>query len=52
MMLAPPDLEDAACKAIRRILESQQIRSDLRRAVRQTIRQYPDLNPVRIRISC
>lgn len=52
MMLAPSDLEDAACKAIRRILESQQIRSDLRRAVRQTIRQYPDLNPVRIRISC
>jgi hypothetical protein len=47
----PKDLDDAACDAIRRILQSRPFRSDLRRAVRQTIRQYPDLNPVRVRIS-
>ena len=47
----PTDLDDAACEAIRRILQSRPFRSALRRAVRQTIRQYPDLNPVRVRIS-
>lgn len=51
IVLAPPDLEDAACEAIQRILESQPFRSDLRRAVRQIIRQYPDLAPIRVRIS-
>ncbi len=47
----PSDLEDAACEAIHRILESQPFRSALRRAVRQIIRQYPDLVPIRVRIS-
>ena len=47
----PTDLDDAACEAIRRILQSRPFRSALRRAVHQTIRQYPDLNPVRVRIS-
>jgi len=47
----PTDLDDAACEAIRRILQSRPFRSVLLRAVRQTIRQYPDLNPVRVRIS-
>ena len=47
----PKDLDDAACEAIRRILQNRPFRSALRRAVRQTIRQYPDLNPVRVRVS-
>jgi hypothetical protein len=51
IVLTPSDLEDAACETLRRILESQQFHSDLRRAVRQVIRHYPDLSPVRIRIS-
>ena len=49
--LVPTDLDDAACEAIRRILQSRPFRSALRQAVRQTIRPYPDLNPVRGRIS-
>jgi hypothetical protein len=47
----PTDLDDAACDAIRRILESRQFRSALRRAVDECIRHYPELAPVRIRIS-
>jgi len=39
----PTDLEDAACDAIRRILESPQFRAALRRAVRQVVRPYPEL---------
>jgi hypothetical protein len=45
------DLDDSACYTIRRILESRPFRSVLRRAVRQVVRQYPDLVPVRVRIS-
>ena len=45
------DLDDAACDAIRRILESRQFRIALRRAVRETVRQYWELAPVRVRIS-
>jgi hypothetical protein len=51
VILVPTDVEDAACNAIRRILDSQPFRSDLRRAVRQLFRQYPDLAVVRLRIS-
>ena len=47
----PRDLDDAACDAIRRILQSRSFRSTLRRAVRRIIRQYPDLRPVRVRVS-
>ena len=47
----PRDLDDAACDAIRRVLQSRTFRSALRRAARQIVRQYPDLHPVRIRIS-
>jgi hypothetical protein len=47
----PKDLDDAACDAIRRILQSRAFRSALRRDVRQIVRQYPDLHPVRVRIS-
>jgi hypothetical protein len=47
----PKDLDDAACNAIRRILQSRTLRSALRRAVRQIVRPYPDLHPVRVRLS-
>ena len=47
----PKALDDGACEAIRRILQSRPFRLALRQAVRQTIRQYPDLNSVRVRIS-
>jgi hypothetical protein len=49
--LVPTDLDDAACDAIRRILESRPFRSALRRAVRQVIRPYLDLDSIRVRIS-
>ncbi|HEY7425258.1 MAG TPA: hypothetical protein VH682_13585 [Gemmataceae bacterium] len=47
----PKDLDDADSDAIRRILESRTFRAALRRAVRQLLRQNPDLHPVRVRIS-
>jgi hypothetical protein len=48
----PRDLDDdAACDAIRRLLVSRQFRSALSRAVSQVVRSYPELAPVRIRIS-
>ena len=47
----PTDFDDAACDAIRRILESRQFRSALRRAVHECVRQYRELAPVRIHIS-
>ena len=47
----PKDLDEAACDTIRRILESRRFRAALRRAVRQVVRQYPDLDSVRVRIS-
>jgi hypothetical protein len=47
----PKDLDDPAGEAIRRILQSRSFRAALRRAVRQLLRQYPDLDPVGVRIS-
>lgn len=47
----PKDLDDPAYDAIRRILQSRAFRAALRRAVRQIVRWYPDLDPVRVRIS-
>ena len=47
----PADLEEPACEAIRRIVETRQFQTNLRHAVRQVVRQYPDLDPVRVRIS-
>ena len=47
----PADLEDSACEVIRRILATRQFQTDLRHAVRQAFRQYPDLIPVLVRIS-
>jgi hypothetical protein len=51
LVRVPKDLDDAACDAIRRILESRPFRTALRRALRQVVRQYPDLDPIRVRIS-
>jgi hypothetical protein len=47
----PADLEESACEAIQRVLESRPFQTALRRAVRQVVRQYPDLDPIRVRIS-
>lgn len=50
-ILVPTGLDDSACDAIRRILDSRTFRTELRRVVRQLFRQYPDLDVVRLRIS-
>ncbi len=50
-ILVPADLDDAACDAIRRILDSRKFHTDLRQAIRQLFHQYPDLAVVRLRIS-
>ena len=50
-VLVPADLEDSGCQAIQKTLESQPFRAALRRAVRQLVRQYPDLDPVQVRIT-
>jgi hypothetical protein len=47
----PADLEESACEAIQRILEGRSFQTAIRRAVHQVVRQYPDLEPVRVRIS-
>jgi hypothetical protein len=44
-------LDAVACDAIRRILESRQFRTALRRAIRRIVRHYPELARVRIRIT-
>jgi hypothetical protein len=49
--LAASSALGVACVAIQQTLEGQSFRSALRQAVRQVIRQYPDLNPIRIRLS-
>jgi hypothetical protein len=51
VFLVPRDLEDSAGVAIRRVLERRRFRAALRRAVRQIINHYPDLAPVRLRLS-
>jgi hypothetical protein len=50
-ILVPTELDDGACDAIRRILDSRTFRTELRRAIRQLFRRYPDLAVVRLRIS-
>lgn len=47
----PADLEESACAAIQQILESRPFQTALRRAVRQVVRPYTDLKPIRVRIS-
>jgi len=51
ILRVPADLEQSACAAIQRLLEGPPFRSALRRAVRQIVHHYPDLDPVRVRIS-
>jgi hypothetical protein len=50
-LLVPTDLEDAACDSIRRIRDSRTFRTELRLAIRQLFRHYPDLAIVRLQIS-
>jgi hypothetical protein len=47
----PRDLDDDACDAIRRMLESRPLRARLRRAIRQVFQRHPELDQVRVRIS-
>ncbi len=47
----PADLEKSACEAIQRTVEGRPFRSALRRAIHQIVRQFPDLDPIRVRIS-
>ena len=47
----PKDLDDDVCDAMRQILESPRFRAALRRGSCQVVRQYPEIAPVRIRIS-
>ncbi len=47
----PSDLNESACEAIQRILNGRPFQTTLRRTVRQVIRPYPDLEPIRVRIS-
>ena len=51
ILRVPADLEESACATIQRILETRQFQTALRRTVRQAFRQYPDLAPIRVRIS-
>jgi hypothetical protein len=50
-VLVPAELEESACEAIHRILASRPFYTALDRAVRQVVRQYSDLDPIRVRIS-
>ena len=47
----PQNLDDAACDALPPIVESRPFRVGLRRAIREVVLPYPELAPVRIRIS-
>jgi hypothetical protein len=47
----PADLEESASEAIQRILDGRPFQIALRQAVRQVVRQFPDLEPIRVRIS-
>jgi hypothetical protein len=47
----PADLDEAACDVIRRVLEGRPFRADVRRALLRIVRQYPELAPVRVRIT-
>ncbi|HEY7328487.1 MAG TPA: hypothetical protein VH592_12640 [Gemmataceae bacterium] len=50
-VLVSADLEESACEAIHRILVSRPFHTALDSAVRQVVRQYSDLDPIRVRIS-
>lgn len=47
----PADLEESSCQAIQRILQSRPFQTALRQAVRQVVRSFPQLEPIRISIS-
>ena len=47
----PADREESASEAIQRILDGRPFQIALRQAVRQVVRPFPDLEPIRVRIS-
>ncbi len=47
----PQNLDEAACEAIRRLLESRPFRVGLRQALRPFVRRYPELASGHVRIS-
>ena len=51
IVLIPAELEEAKCQATQRVLENQPFCSSFRRAVRQVVCWYLDLNKVRVAIS-
>jgi len=51
VLRVPADLDQAACDAIRRSLESRPFRTGLRRVLRHFVRRYPELTLVRVWIS-
>lgn len=48
---APRGLEEPACAAIERILNSRRFQRDLDRALRAVLRRHPALRKVRLRLS-
>lgn len=48
--LIPATLSDSQASRIRRTLASKHLLTALRKGIRQTLRQFPLLKPVRIRI--
>lgn len=48
---APAGLEEAVYRAIRRTLDKKGFQADMRRAIRTVIRQYADLESVRLTLS-
>jgi hypothetical protein len=45
------ELEESTCEVIQRIKEGRSFQTALRRAVRQVVREYRDLDPIPVRIS-
>ena len=51
LLRVPANLDEAACNAIRQVLQGRPFRAGLRRAIRQFLRRHPELTAVRVRIS-
>jgi hypothetical protein len=51
VLLVPAGLDEAACEAVRRVLESRPFRSELRRTVLRLVRRHPELAQVRVQLT-
>ena len=51
VLLVSSDLDNPACDAIQRVVDSESFLAELRQAIRQVFQHYPELAPVRLRIS-